>query len=295
VKNSALPDLSNDRRGYSSISMLYPFFGRLPWYFPYFIHTCKYNPTIDFVIFTDNDPPAQLPVNVIFVYQTLSEFKKLASEKLKLDVQVEPQPYKFCDLRPAFGIIFEDYISDYDFWGHGDTDVIFGDIRNFLTEEVLGNYDLICLRSDYMSSWFTIYRNSTKLNALFKNSKDYQKVFLTEKYYNFDETNFTFFEFAHRIPYQLVESEIESMTKVVKRLHEEGYIRAYFDMHAIEGKPGKTKWVNGKLIYKDKYEVMLYHLLELKHVYKPAISSLRNPDTFHISPTRMYFPKSGQQ
>ena len=42
------------------------YIGKNPWYFPYFLHSCWYNPTVDFLIFTDNqDPDLELPSNVI--------------------------------------------------------------------------------------------------------------------------------------------------------------------------------------------------------------------------------------
>ena len=31
--------------------------GKYPWYFPYFFHSCRYYPTFDFLIFTDNNAP----------------------------------------------------------------------------------------------------------------------------------------------------------------------------------------------------------------------------------------------
>ena len=34
----------------------------------------------------------------------------------------------------------------YDFWGHCDMDLIWGDIRNFITEDVLSKYDKIIIQ-----------------------------------------------------------------------------------------------------------------------------------------------------
>lgn len=272
------------------IGLIYPFFGRLPWYFSYFIHSCKYNPAIHFIVITDNDCVFRLPPNVVFIKKTLAEVKQIADQALDCDVAVEPQPFKFCDMRPAFGLIFHHWLKDFDFWGHGDTDVIFGDIQDFLTEnEMLESYDIISLRHDYLSSWFTLYRNCEKINTLFTQSKDYKKVFTTPKYFNFDETNFTFREFSSELPYDQIASEIESMTHLVKKLQQANEIRAYFDLHAIEGATGKTKWQHGKLIYRNRYEVLLYHLLELKKVYRPKRAPAQIPELFYISPTRIYF------
>ena len=272
-----------------SIIVIVFFFGKFPWYYNYFLHSCSYNKNIDFLLVTDNDPPKNLPYNICFLKKSLTEIKELTAKKLGYNITLDPYPYKFCDFRSAFGVIFQDYIKDYNFWGHGDLDVIFGNIRNFMTDEILSNYDVISLRHAYISSWFSLYRNSEKINHLFMLSKNYQKVFTTSKYYNFDETNFRFLDFFDGIPYQKIASEVESMTHLVKKLHDENYIKAYFDLHAIERLTGKIKWIKGELIYKNEYEIMLYHLKHLKKRYNPDTGPKKIPDVFHISQSQIYF------
>ena len=78
------------------------------------------------------------------------------------------------------------------------------------------------------------------------------------------------------------------MMHVVKKLEETGYIKPYFDLFIIEGIPGKLKWASGKLTYRNKYEILLYHLIRLKKRYTPKASPLTIPDNFTISPTRIY-------
>jgi len=280
-----------DKNKHKSLIIIVFFFGNLPWYYPYFLHSCIYNPTIDFLIVTDNNLTDKLPKNIYWLKKSKEEIKKLTSHKLKCNITLDPQPYKFCDFRPAFGTIFQDYIKDYDFWGHGDLDVIFGKIRHFITDKLMDQYDIISMRHSYISSWFTLYRNCMRINKLFSMSRDYEKVFTTPKYYNFDETNFTFMEFFDGLPYQQINSEIESMTHLVKRLHNENYIRAYFDLHAIERVTGNIKWDKGHFIYKNEYEYefMLYHLKHFKRIYNPAIKPKKVPDFFRISQSRIYF------
>jgi len=43
------------------------------------------------------------------------------------------------------GLIFEDYVAGYDFWGHCDLDVVWGDIRKFLHTRILSDSDIILL------------------------------------------------------------------------------------------------------------------------------------------------------
>jgi hypothetical protein len=269
------------------IVFIIPYFGSLPWYFSFFIHTCGYNPGVKFVLLTDCKIQLQLPSNVALVKTSFRDLVEVIGKKLGLDVVI-PEPYKLCDFRPTFGVVFRELIAGYDFWGSIDIDIILGNLRYFLTGKVLDNHDIICARHDYVSGWFTLYRNTENINNLYTLSKDYQRIFTSGKYFNFDETNFKFFEFAHNLPYYLVKSEVESMTHLVKRLQECGYIKPYFDMHAIEGKPGNTIWKDGHLIYKSRFEVLLYHLLELKHIYKPANAPKIMPSQFRISATRIY-------
>ena len=43
-----------------------------------------------------------------------------------------------CDYKVAYGEMFQDYIKEYDFWGHCDMDMIFGE-ENFINE-IIWNY-----------------------------------------------------------------------------------------------------------------------------------------------------------
>ncbi len=263
-----------------SISIIICYFGKLPWYFGYFLHTCKYNPTVHFYIITDNDlSTKEVPQNVFPVQKSLQEIKNIASAKLGFDVGLE-HPYKFCDYRPALAYIFPEYIEGYNFWGYGDIDVIYGNIRNFITDDILAKHDVISVRHDFLPGAFSLFKNCKKINELFKESKDYIKVFTDPKHYCFDETNFTYDEFAEGIPVEDIKSEIESMTHLVKKLHNQNVINAYFDFHVIEGLPGKMKWNNGILTYKNTMEAILYHLIKLKIIYIPSKEPKNIPDTF---------------
>jgi hypothetical protein len=124
--------------------------GAYPWYFPYFLQSCRYNPTVDFLIFTNqSDAQLDLPANVKIISCSIGQFKADASRRLGFEVSVE-SGYKLCDFKPAYGYIFHDYIKEYDFWGYCDVDVIFGNIRAFMTDELLGEYDIISARHDYL-------------------------------------------------------------------------------------------------------------------------------------------------
>jgi len=250
-----------------SIAFLICWQGKYPWYFPYFLHSCRYNPTIDYLIFSDNnDPNLDLPPNVKIIPYSIDQFKAEAAKTLGFEVTVE-SGYKLCDFKPAYGAIFSDYIKDYDFWGYCDVDVIFGNICSFMTDELLNEYDIISARHDYLTGCFALYRNNPFMRELFKQSKDYRKVFTDPRNFFFDETNFAFDEFEKGLHYSQIRTEVESMTHVVRRLQEENRLKAYFEFQIIEGFAGNMLWKKGTLIYRKQFEAMLYHMVRFKRKY----------------------------
>jgi len=126
------------------------------------------------------------------------------------------------------------------------------------------------------------------MNTLFMRSNDYKKVLSSHVHYCFDETNFQFNDFTDILPYPKKKHEVDSMTHLVKRLEKKKELKTYFDFHVIEGLPGRLKWDKGKLFYKNTYEVMLYHMIIFKNVFKPKQIPELIPETFTISPTRIY-------
>ena len=129
---------------------------------------------------------------------------------------------------------------------------------------MLQEYELISARPDWVPGCFLLYKNCEKINTLFTNSKDYRAVSSTNRHYCFDETNFQQDAFSEGEKYYEIPSEIESMMHAIRRLEEIGHIKPYFNLHMIEGRPEKLKWDKGTLVYKNKYEVLLYHLIKLK-------------------------------
>jgi hypothetical protein len=82
------------------IIFIITYIGKYPWYFPYFLHSCRYNPTVDFLIFTDNNEPnLDLPPNVKIIPYSIEQIKTGAAKALGFDVAVE-SGYKLCDFHP---------------------------------------------------------------------------------------------------------------------------------------------------------------------------------------------------
>lgn len=227
---------------------------------------------------------------MVIYKQTLQEFKILASEKLGFEVNV-CSPYKVCDFKPAYGLIFFDYIKEYDFWGQSDIDVIFGDIRAFFNDDFLNSFDFINPRHDYTTGCFMLFKNTDVMNNMFKKSKDYKRVFSDCTHYCFDECNFAWPALKGGKSIFETDTAIESFTHVMKKAEKEKEIKVHFDFIIMEGNPGRLKFDYGKVIYKNRYEALLYHLVVLKTVYSPQKNPSTIPDVFYISDSKIYFKK----
>lgn len=271
-----------------SLIILLSFFGKFPWYFTFFLNSCRYNPGVRFYIITDNKVSMKnKPHNVSFVQKTLNQIQEKATKKLGISARLHPG-YKICDFRPLFGYLFPELIQGYHFWGYGDIDVLYGDIRYFLNNSLLNSYDIFSFRPEYLTGSFTVCRNSSIINRLFMESRDYEKVISSEKYFNFDECNFMFAPLHAGEAIEKTPSKIESMTHVVRKKHDEGYLRAYFDFNLIEGVVGNLKWTQGRIIYKNQFEAILYHLLKFKDSCKRTYGIPKAGDTICFSKKTIY-------
>ena len=164
------------------IAILVVYYGEFPPYFDLWIRSCEYNQTIDFFIVTDNKFD-DLPDNVKIINITLDEFRKLAEKKLHKKVRID-YPYKLCDFKPLYGHILEDYLSDYDYWGHCDVDLIFGDLRRFFSEYKINKYDRF-LHLGHLS----LYKNTPECKEYYKldGSGNWEEVVTNPRNFLFDE------------------------------------------------------------------------------------------------------------
>ena len=110
--------------------------------FPLWLNSVKMNPTIDFYIITDQDFSGDVPHNVFFIRNTLSGVKKIFEKELGIKICLK-KPYKLCDYKPIWWMLIDNRLHNYDYYGYCDVDMVFGDIRHFLTDEFLDKYDKI--------------------------------------------------------------------------------------------------------------------------------------------------------
>lgn len=167
-----------------SIVLIYPYFGTLPAQYKMWRESALRNPTVDFMFFTDTDvEPAK---NIIVHRMEFSDFQKIAQAVFSFPIVLD-RPYKLCEYKQAYGYILQDYIKEYDFWGFGDLDLVYGDIRHFITDEVLSH--------KFILGWghLTLCRNDKDTNTYFMEKIEgyqyYKDAFSTSRITFFDEFN----------------------------------------------------------------------------------------------------------
>ena len=94
------------------------------------------------------------------------------------------KPYKLCDYKPAYGEALQSLLSEYDFWGYCDCDLILGDLRKFLTEDILQTNDKLFTRGH-----MTLFRNTPEVNAFYRTQtvKPLREVYTSGRSFSFDE------------------------------------------------------------------------------------------------------------
>lgn len=167
------------------IVFIIPYFGKFNNYFQLFLNSCAKNKEIDWLIYTDDKSSYGYPKNVNVKYTTFEDIKKLFQSKFSYKITLE-RPYKLCDYKPLYGYLFEDDIKEYDYWGHCDTDLIWGDISKFICKELKNNYDKL-----FFLGHCTLFKNSLELRKFFENNINnnirFKEVYANEKNYSFDE------------------------------------------------------------------------------------------------------------
>jgi hypothetical protein len=251
----------------SRIALIIFYVGSLPDYFRYFLESFARNQDgiADLYLFNDHFSQPETVGNLKKIPFTLEQFNQLASEKLGISISIN-WGYKLCEFRPAFGVMFEDYLKEYDFWGYCDPDIIFGKISNFITEDVLETYDVITASEVQFVGHFTLFRNSETVTNLFRQTDDYIKIFTDNNhYYNFDESCRRFYARPLSFDELSVMEQPASIYDIVLNLKEKYNLNVYMSKMCREEPPFNFTYQDG--IFFDsitQQEFLYFHLVKAK-------------------------------
>ena len=165
-----------------SIVIIFPYFGQLPVQYGMWRASALRNPSVDFMFFTDaNIEPAP---NIIVHHMQFVRFQELFRNKFDFPIVLD-RPYKLCEYKQAYGFVLQDYIRNYDFWGFGDLDLVYGDLRHFITDEALSH--------KFLLGWghLSLFHNEEDTNTYFMKKEEgyqyYKDAFSTSRITFFDE------------------------------------------------------------------------------------------------------------
>ena len=150
----------------TSIGIVVPYFGTLPYNYQLWLDTCATNSKVlDFIVFTNDRTPYNYPDNVHPHFISFDEIKLLFTDKLR-ELGIKNfylgKPYKLCDYKAAYGYLFEEYLKGYDYWGFADIDVVWGKMDTFFNKIEIDQYDRI-----FKYGHLTIIKNDDQNRMLF--------------------------------------------------------------------------------------------------------------------------------
>lgn len=251
-----------------SIAILIPYFGRWPEWFDLYLESCRKNPTVHWFFFTDCEIPKHPPENTTFIGTSFNNYTALVSERL--DISFQPtSAYKLCDLKPAYGFIHSEYIKDFDFWGFGDIDVIYGDIRHFYTDTILTKNNTLSTHWDRVSGHLFLLKNTPLFLEAFKKIPHWQTLLEDPNHHGIDESKFSKVFLRHK--------KYPAWLRNIYRLKDPYQRRAYFKEQystilspnpwcdGNKEHPEEWTWKDGKLHNsQDDREFMYLHFMNWK-------------------------------
>lgn len=260
------------------IAILTVYYGEFPPYFDLWLRSCEYNRSIDFFVVTDNIID-NLPENVKILDITFDDFRELAEKKLQKKVRID-FPYKLCDFKPIYGHILEDYLSDYDYWGHCDVDLIFGDLRKFFEKYKINKYDRF-LHLGHLS----LYRNTPECKQYYRLDGsacgNWEEVVTNPQNFLFDEWSGVY-GIYHKNNISMFEERIFADISVIYKrfrlaLEDPNYDQQVF--YWDNGHVYRKHWVDGKSF---KEEFIYIHFKKRK--FDKELFDASTVTSFYIGP-----------
>lgn len=270
------------------IAVIGVYFGKLPNYFHLWMQSCASNSNVDFKLFTDAKVEKN-PINLEIIHMTLKEMKVLAEQKIGMQIALDT-PFKCCDYKPVYGLIFEDYLKDYDYWGHCDLDLIFGDLQSFFDLYQLEKYDKF-LPLGHLA----MYRNTKECNERFriipKGGNGYSYSFTVPYTTQFDELggiNAIYKEQGYPFFTKRIFADISSQWFRVKLAEN------YVDSNDVNYHYQVFYWENGKVFRSfikddrvEEEEFIYIHIKKRKYADYSCVQGSAfyiNPDNFAFKP-----------
>ncbi|HMK90585.1 MAG TPA: DUF6625 family protein [Methylocystis sp.] len=165
-------------------------FGPWPQWMRCFLASCRFNPTIDWLVISDAPALEDAPPNVLMKPMSFADFR----DHLGKTLDIAPKwtdAYKVSDVRPALAALFPAEVAGYDYWGYCDLDLVFGDIRRFYTPQFL-DADAISTHAHVFCGHFALLRNTERMANAFRKFPFWRHFLSTNVHKSFDEQKFSY-------------------------------------------------------------------------------------------------------
>lgn len=257
-----------------SICFVIFYAGELPVWFDAFMLSCQKNKQINWLIFTDSTIPEHYPDNIKFEYLTLKQFNLLARDIVKINVDVQ-HPYKLCDYKALYGDIFKEYLTNYEYWGHCDLDLVWGNLQGFFKAVEYKQFDIVTTRRNAISGHCTIYKNNETLYKLYREIDNFWKPLEDKQFAGVNEGIFSYYVYT-----------IFKETNRFKIYWPKNYgIHRY----TLNRKPLGWYWKESKIYSKKGKQHLYLHFMNWKKsVQKMDFTYSDQPEKFYINRTGIF-------
>lgn len=256
------------------------FFGKVPMWAPSFFVSSRRNTDVQFFLYTDLDLPTGDAPNLTLRRMTAREFGQRASDTLGTLIEVDHHLPKMSDLKPAYGLIFADDLKGFPYWAYTDFDVVWGDVRRFVTDELLHAHDIVSARSDRLCGHFTLFRNTPEINRTFELIPDALTAMGHHTHLHLDET-----VLSKYLKAAIGKWPLQSNARVYWKSDwsiDAKYQRDMDENAALTWRDGRTFDVEGR-------EMMYLHYHKLKqHMQGINFTAHDSPSSFLISRKGIY-------
>lgn len=246
--------------------LIIPWYGKLPAYLGVFLKSLA-GKHIDVLWISDADV-GEHPSNFFFLRKTLEDVKSLLASRLQTRIVIDTN-LRLSDFKPMFGKVFEEYIREYDYWGWGDCDLIYGRKFNEFLERTLesGVYDIISMRKDYLTGPVCFLRNNQRMRNLYMSATNWRENCALS-----GDIRMLFDECGGEFHNQLMSCEMtmedcsrihDSMSAVVWRTHDlKVYKHDVINESAL--KNGETIKMENDVLTMDGKEIYVFHYVLAK-------------------------------
>jgi hypothetical protein len=239
-----------------SVVIVNTFFGNPPPWLPAFFRSCQTNSDVHWLICCDFEAPA--PANVTMKRMDLREFNARASAVVGVPITIEPALVrKICDFKPLYGLMFADDLRAFDWWAYSDLDVIWGDVRRFVTDDLLNSHIVISPRQRKLGGHGTFWRNTEANNRTFEIVPDVVSHLTNPHYVRVDENILT-----HCLRERIAKSSYKARPKIY--WEQEMTITAQYQKDLLAAaRDWQMTWRDGRAYDAEGREVMYLHFHKL--------------------------------